>query len=182
MKSHDGFTGLFKRGSSYYLRIVLPKHHTLHGKYAKGNSVRTLGACSHREAVRRGTIKRAEVLAGLQLSTPPQAAGKAPAAPQMPPTARPALASPAKGLQPLEGQQEALCRCRVRLPPRGGPVRGVPGCGGVDHKVQDCITGHETGGSTGTKVYQHTDEQDLLVAIESFDYKPLDLPRVYPGP
>lgn len=32
----------------------------------------------------------------------------------------------------------------------------------VDHKVQDCITGHETGGSMGAKVYQHTDEQELF--------------------
>lgn len=54
-----GLTGLFKRGGSFYLRIVLPKHHPLLGKYANGHYVQTLGACSHSEAVRRGTIKRA---------------------------------------------------------------------------------------------------------------------------
>ncbi len=69
-----GLTGLFKRGGSFYLRIVLPKHHPLLDRYANGHFVQTLGACSHREAVRRGTIKRAEVLAGLQLSTPAQTA------------------------------------------------------------------------------------------------------------
>ncbi len=82
-----GLTGLFKRGGSFYLRIVLPNHHPLKGQYANGNFVQTLGACSHREAVRRGTIKRAEVLAGLRLVAPPQTAVEAPVAPQE----RPAL-------------------------------------------------------------------------------------------
>ncbi|MDP1782341.1 MAG: site-specific integrase [Hydrogenophaga sp.] len=50
---------------------------------------------------------------------------------------------------------------------------------GVDHKVQDCITGHETGGSTGTRVYQHTDEQELMNAVLTLDYPCLVLPRVY---
>jgi integrase len=75
-------TGLFKRGGSFYLRIVLPKHHPLLSKYANGHFVQTLGACSHREAVRRGTIKRAEVLAGLQLTTTAESAVRAPEAPQ----------------------------------------------------------------------------------------------------
>lgn len=52
---------------------------------------------------------------------------------------------------------------------------------GVDHKVQDCITGHETGGSTGTKVYQHTDERELLAAVETLDFKSFDIGRVYFG-
>lgn len=82
-----GLTGLFKRGGSFYLRIVLPNHHPLKGQYANVNFVQTLGACSHSEAVRRGTIKRAEVLAGLQLATPSQQAIEAPVAPQE----RPAL-------------------------------------------------------------------------------------------
>lgn len=85
-----GLTGLFKRGGSYYLRIVLPKHHPLQGKYANGHFVQTLGACSHREAVRRGTIKRAEVLAGLHLSTAATTAVEAPTAPQVAPAERPA--------------------------------------------------------------------------------------------
>lgn len=102
-----GLTGLFKRGGSFYLRIALPNHHPLKGQYANGNFVQTLGACSHREAVRGGTIKRAEVLADLQLSTPPAAAVEAPAGAPGAPCAAPHLHRPAKGLQPLEGQQEA---------------------------------------------------------------------------
>lgn len=46
-----GLTGLFKRGGSFYLRIVLPKHHPLLGKYANGHYVQTLVVCSHSEAV-----------------------------------------------------------------------------------------------------------------------------------
>jgi hypothetical protein len=57
-------TGLFQRGGSYYLRIVLPLNHPLLGQYRNGRWVQTLGPCSHREAVIRGTIKRAEILGG----------------------------------------------------------------------------------------------------------------------
>lgn len=53
-----GLTGLFKHGGSYYLRVVLPRHHHPQGKYANGHFVQTLGACGYSEAVRRGTIKR----------------------------------------------------------------------------------------------------------------------------
>jgi len=60
-------------------------------------------------------------------------------------------------------------------------VRTVMSRAGVDHKVQDCITGHETGGSTGTKVYQHTDERELLAAVEALDYRALNMTRVYHG-
>lgn len=405
-----GLTGLFKRGGSFYLRIVLPNHHPLLSKYANGHFVQTLGACSHREAVRRGTIRRAEVLAGLLLSTPAHAATEAPVAPQVLPPARPAPIplrkvysrwkasktrsadtesaclravalceeclgpvdvvqltraqgdtfrawlltkgttsktsrdrfnwlktllkyaardlevipkSPWVGLdiahkttarrrpwkpdelaklfgQPLftryelpkewragkaaaywvpliglytgariselaqlrpgdvstsgpvpqlsitdagEGQQvktsasvrsipihpelvrlgfleyvEAMQEAHeVSLWPhlklrKGRPggflsdwfgdfrkaaglteqypdfhcfrhtVRTLMSRAGVDHKVQDCITGHETGGSTGTKVYQHTDEHELMAAVQSLDYKMLDMARVYPEP
>lgn len=55
-------SGLFMRGSSYYLRIVLPKNHPLRPKYKNGCFVQTLGQCSHLEAVRRGGLKRAEIL------------------------------------------------------------------------------------------------------------------------
>jgi hypothetical protein len=41
-----GLTGLFKRGGSFYLRIVLPNHHPLKGQYTNGHFVQTLGACS----------------------------------------------------------------------------------------------------------------------------------------
>lgn len=55
-------TGLFQRGGSYYLRILLPQQHPLKAMYRNGRLVQTLGPCSHREAVIKGTIKRAEVL------------------------------------------------------------------------------------------------------------------------
>jgi integrase len=58
-------------------------------------------------------------------------------------------------------------------------VRTLMSRAGVDHKVQDCITGHETGGSTGTKVYQHTDEQELFHAVCCLAYPGLVLPKVY---
>lgn len=83
-----GLTGLFKRGGSFYLRIVLPKHHPLLSKYANGHFVQTLGACSHREAVRRGTIRRAEVLAGLHLLTLANSTTGAALAPQERPAPR----------------------------------------------------------------------------------------------
>ncbi len=60
-------TGLFQRGLAYYLCIVLPRQHPLQGKYKNGKLVSTLGRCTHREAVLKGTIKRAEVLGGLKL-------------------------------------------------------------------------------------------------------------------
>lgn len=72
-----GLTGLFQRGSSYYMRVVLPPHHPLQTKYKNGKFVTSLGLCSYREAVKRGTIKRAEVLFGAirqgTVPTPPVA-------------------------------------------------------------------------------------------------------------
>lgn len=62
-------TGLFQRGTAYYLCIVLPLTHPLQGKYKNGRLVASLGRCSHREAVLKGTIKRAEVLGGQHLAT-----------------------------------------------------------------------------------------------------------------
>lgn len=62
-----GLTGLFKRGGSFYLRIVLPANHPLRGRYANGRFVQTLGPCSHRDAVIKGTKLRAEVLCALVL-------------------------------------------------------------------------------------------------------------------
>jgi integrase len=67
-----GLTGLFQRGSSYYIQVVLPPHHPLQTKYKNGKFVTSLGQCSYREAVKRGTIKRAEVLFGTtQQCNPP---------------------------------------------------------------------------------------------------------------
>jgi integrase len=57
-------TGLFQRGSSYYLRVVLPLLHPLQTKYKNGEFVQSLGRCTYRDAIRNGTIKRAEVLYG----------------------------------------------------------------------------------------------------------------------
>jgi integrase len=55
-------TGLFQRGSSYYLRVVLPNNHPMKRQYKNGEFVTSLGRCSRREAATLGTIKRAEVL------------------------------------------------------------------------------------------------------------------------
>ncbi len=57
-------TGLFQRGTSYYIQVVLPHGHPLKSKYKNGKFVTSLGNCSSREAHRKGTIKRAEVLLG----------------------------------------------------------------------------------------------------------------------
>ena len=59
-----GLTGLFQRGSSYYLQVVLPLNHPLQKTYKNGKFVQSLGRCSYRDAIRNGTIKRAEVLYG----------------------------------------------------------------------------------------------------------------------
>lgn len=67
-------TGLFRRGGSYYIRIVLPQNHPLRENYRSGRLVQTLGACSHREAMRQGTVRRAEVLAGFVAAGLPMAA------------------------------------------------------------------------------------------------------------
>lgn len=54
--------GLFLRGSSYYLKIVLPKNHPLADQYRNGRYVVSLGKCSYREAVRSGSLERAKIL------------------------------------------------------------------------------------------------------------------------
>lgn len=58
--------GLFERGGSYYLRVVLPQHHPLRSRYRSGKVVQSLGKCSYRDAIRIGTQKRAEVLWGIK--------------------------------------------------------------------------------------------------------------------
>ena len=63
--------GLFERGGSYYLRVVLPQHHPLRSLYRSGKVVQSLGKCSFRDALRIGTQRRAEVLWG---SLPPSLA------------------------------------------------------------------------------------------------------------
>lgn len=66
-------TGLFQRGSTFYIKVVLPKDHPLASQYRNGRLVQSLGTCSRREAVQLGTLKRAEVLWGFQatLKVPP---------------------------------------------------------------------------------------------------------------
>ena len=59
-----GLTGLFQRGSCYYLRVVLPLNHPLQKTYKNGKFVQSLGRCTYRDAIREGTIKRAQVLYG----------------------------------------------------------------------------------------------------------------------
>ncbi len=60
-----GLTGLFMRGSSYYIQVVLPVDHPLQNIAKNGKIVRSLGCMTHREAMRLGTIKRAEILANV---------------------------------------------------------------------------------------------------------------------
>ena len=55
-------TGLFRRGNSFYLRVVLPSGHPLKQNFRNGHYVVSLGPCSFTEANRSGTIKRAEIL------------------------------------------------------------------------------------------------------------------------
>lgn len=61
-------TGLFRRGGSYYLKVVLPQNHPLKHRYKNGRYVVTVGQCSLAEANHRGIVKRAELLFGF---TPP---------------------------------------------------------------------------------------------------------------
>lgn len=49
-------------------------------------------------------------------------------------------------------------------------------------KVQDAITGHETQGSVGTKVYQDVGLEERLEAIQAISYPALSLPKVYTTP
>ena len=54
--------GIFQRGSSHYLRVVLPINHPLRNTYKSGKVVISLGACSYRGAVTSAAIKRAQIL------------------------------------------------------------------------------------------------------------------------
>ena len=54
--------GIFHRGSSHYLRVVLPKTHPLRSSYKSGKVVISLGACSYREALTLAVIKRANII------------------------------------------------------------------------------------------------------------------------
>lgn len=53
----------------------------------------------------------------------------------------------------------------------------------IPEKVQDVITGHETQGSIGTKVYQGIDLEDRIEAIEAVSFPSfLHLPKTYTAP
>lgn len=58
-----GLTGLFLRGSTYYMRVVLPLDHPHRAERPTGRIVISLGSRSYREAISKGTAKRAEILA-----------------------------------------------------------------------------------------------------------------------
>ena len=62
--------GIFKRGSSYYLRVVLPKTHQLLNTYKSGKVIVSLGVCSYREALTAAAIKRAKILEAKEPPTP----------------------------------------------------------------------------------------------------------------
>ena len=59
--------GLFQRGSSYYLRVVLPINHPLKPQYKNGEYVASLGKCTRRVATTKGAPKRAVVLTSYTL-------------------------------------------------------------------------------------------------------------------
>lgn len=52
----------------------------------------------------------------------------------------------------------------------------------IPEKVQDSITGHETQGSIGTKIYQSVSLEERVEAMESITYPELQLPRVFSAP
>lgn len=52
----------------------------------------------------------------------------------------------------------------------------------IPDKVQDTITGHETQGSIGTKVYQSVSLEDRIEAVEAISYPLLNLSKVYTTP
>jgi len=58
-------------------------------------------------------------------------------------------------------------------------VRTIMSRAGVDPKVQDRITGHETQGSTGTRVYQSVGDAEVQNAIAAITYPEVRLSSVY---
>ena len=59
-----GLTGLFRRGTTYYMRVVLPLDHPLRAERPTGRIVISLGSSNYREALSKGYAKRAEILVG----------------------------------------------------------------------------------------------------------------------
>lgn len=79
-------TGLFRRGSSFYLKVVLPQDHPARNQYRSGRKVVSLGACAYREAVKAGTLVRADILRG-HVTSLPLATADGRSTPPLPPSA-----------------------------------------------------------------------------------------------
>ena len=73
-----GLTGLFRRGTTYYMRVVLPLDHPLRAERPTGRIVISLGSSNYREALSKGYAKRAEILTGVIYETVPTASTLAP--------------------------------------------------------------------------------------------------------
>ena len=73
-----GLTGLFRRETTYYMRVVLPLDHPLRAERPTGRIVISLGSSNYREALSKGYAKRAELLAGAAYETVPTASSLAP--------------------------------------------------------------------------------------------------------
>ena len=73
-----GLTGLFRRGTTYYMRVVLPLDHPLRAERPTGRIVISLGSSNYREALSKGYAKRAEILGGATYETVPTASPLAP--------------------------------------------------------------------------------------------------------
>ena len=96
-----GLTGLFRRGSTYYMRVVLPLDHPLRADRSSGRIVISLGSSNYREAICFGTAKRAEILMGAMQTS----------ATNTPLTARPKdISSPAMSLMDLHMRWQAANR------------------------------------------------------------------------
>jgi integrase len=80
-----GLTGLFRRGATYYMRVVLPVDHPLRAERPTGRVVVSLGVSGYREAMARGVAKRAEIIAGSAIESvrcsPPRQATRQPSVP-----------------------------------------------------------------------------------------------------
>ncbi len=59
-----GLTGLFRRGTTYHVRVVLPVDHPLRAERPTGSVVVSLGVSGYRDAMARGIAERAEIIAG----------------------------------------------------------------------------------------------------------------------
>lgn len=64
-------TGLFQRGSIYYVRVVLPIKHPLRAIYKSGKVVTSIGELKRKDAEIIGMIKRAEILGDSLMSIEP---------------------------------------------------------------------------------------------------------------